>query len=275
MFPGRFGDLPQPESWRYRPEGIFEPEKSSAAKANTVQRPSISLKAKRASLISTPMAPREDRARLRAFIGKLSSGLAQRRQDHREEEADQRWIPIDAPVDLNYDNPVAELGPGDLFGEMTCMSLYPRYRRLYPPKPIALSSKCCATCSISCSANKNFRAALDKSYRSRALDSHLRAVPIFAELTDEFIGSLREKGGTGPLFPGPGDLTPGGDPADSFYLVRIGFGKSLCRRIPAETWCWPIFPAATISGETGLLLGDVRTATCAALRSRGTCPNGC
>ena len=29
-------------------------------------------------------------------------------------------------MDLPYDNPVAKLGPGDLFGEMTCMSLYPR-----------------------------------------------------------------------------------------------------------------------------------------------------
>src|SRR5580658_2908842 len=76
--------------------------------------------------ISTPMAHVKTQSGIRKFIGKLSSGLAQRRQDRREEEADQRWIPIDAPMDLSYDNPVAELGPGDLFGEMTCMSLYPR-----------------------------------------------------------------------------------------------------------------------------------------------------
>src|SRR6185369_9718520 len=29
------------------------------------------------------------------------------------------YIPIDAPVDLSLDNPIAELGEGDLFGEMT------------------------------------------------------------------------------------------------------------------------------------------------------------
>ena len=46
--------------------------------------------------------------------------------DERDEETSQHWIRIDAPMDLSYDNPVAMLGPGDLFGEMTCMSLYPR-----------------------------------------------------------------------------------------------------------------------------------------------------
>src|SRR5579863_445962 len=76
--------------------------------------------------ISTPMAHVKTQSGIKKFIGKLSSSLAQRSRDRREEEADQRWIPIDAPMDLSYDNPVAELGPGDLFGEMTCMSLYPR-----------------------------------------------------------------------------------------------------------------------------------------------------
>jgi len=42
------------------------------------------------------------------------------------EETRDRTIPIDASVDLAYGNPVAELGPGDLFGEMTCMNFYPR-----------------------------------------------------------------------------------------------------------------------------------------------------
>src|SRR5262249_30738448 len=37
-----------------------------------------------------------------------------------------RFIPIDASVNLALSNPVAELGPGELFGEMTCLSRYPR-----------------------------------------------------------------------------------------------------------------------------------------------------
>jgi CRP-like cAMP-binding protein len=56
----------------------------------------------------------------------LGSRLTGRSQDTREDENRKLMIPIDASVDLPYDRPVAELGPGDLFGEMTCMSLYPR-----------------------------------------------------------------------------------------------------------------------------------------------------
>jgi CRP-like cAMP-binding protein len=60
------------------------------------------------------------------LTSKLTSRLAARQDDRREEDVDRRSIPIDAPVDLAYDHPVAELGPGELFGEMTCMNYYPR-----------------------------------------------------------------------------------------------------------------------------------------------------
>jgi len=50
---------------------------------------------------------------------KLKSSLVGREEDKRVEETRDRTIPIDASVDLAYGNPVAELGPGDLFGEMT------------------------------------------------------------------------------------------------------------------------------------------------------------
>ena len=52
--------------------------------------------------------------------------LTKRQADRREEESTSNYIAIDAPVALSYDNPVATLAAGDLFGEMTCMSNYPR-----------------------------------------------------------------------------------------------------------------------------------------------------
>ena len=39
--------------------------------------------------------------------------------------------------------------------------------------------------------NKTFRAQLESNYRTRALDSHLRSIPIFASLTPDFIDHLR------------------------------------------------------------------------------------
>jgi len=212
--------------------------------------------------ISTPMAHVKTQGGLKKFIGKLSSGLAQRQQDRREEEADQRWIPIDAPVDLNYDNPVAELSAGDLFGEMTCMSLYPRSATIRAETDCTVLEMLRNVLDIM-QRNKNFRAQLDKSYRRRALDSHLRSVPVFAELTDEFIGSLRETVELVRYSPGQ-VICKQGDPADAFYLVRIGFVK-VSQAHPGGEMVLAYLSRGDYFGETGLLLGDVRTATCTAL----------
>src|SRR5208337_4263906 len=76
--------------------------------------------------IATPIAHVKTQGGTQGFFKRLTSVLVGREQDKREEEARDRSIPIDASVDLSYGNPVAELGPGDLFGEMTCMNFYPR-----------------------------------------------------------------------------------------------------------------------------------------------------
>jgi len=212
--------------------------------------------------ISTPMAHVKTQGGLKKFIGKLSSGLAQRQQDRREEEADQRWIPIDAPVNLNYDNPVAELGPGDLFGEMTCMSLYPRSATVRAETDCTMLEMLRNVLDIM-QRNKNFRAQLDTSYKRRALDSHLRSVPVFAELTDEFIASLRDSVELVRYSPGQA-ICKQGDPADAFYLVRIGFVK-VSQTHPGGDMVLAYLSRGDYFGETGLLLGDVRTATCSAL----------
>jgi CRP-like cAMP-binding protein/formate hydrogenlyase subunit 6/NADH:ubiquinone oxidoreductase subunit I len=212
--------------------------------------------------ISSPMAHVKTIGRLKKFLGKLSSGLTQRQQDKRDEESDQRWIPIDAPVDLAYDNPVAELGPGDLFGEMTCMSLYPRSATVRAATDCTTLEMLRNVLDIM-QRSKNFRAQLDKSYRERALDSHLRAVPVFAGLTDEFIGSLRENVELLRYTPGQ-VICRQGDPADSFYLVRIGFVK-VSQAHPGGEIVLAYLSRGDFFGETGLLQGDVRTATCTAL----------
>src|SRR5262249_14452306 len=73
-----------------------------------------------------PMAHVKTEGGATGFFSKLTSRLMARQQHGREEEGDGLTTPLHAPVHLPYHNPVATLGPGDLFGEMTCMSLYPR-----------------------------------------------------------------------------------------------------------------------------------------------------
>ncbi|MGB0034981.1 MAG: cyclic nucleotide-binding domain-containing protein [Candidatus Acidiferrales bacterium] len=212
--------------------------------------------------ISSPIAHVKTHGGARGFLSKLTSALAGRREDEREGETDQRFIPIDAPVDLAYENPVAELGPGDLFGEMTCMSLYPRSATVRAETDCTMLEMLRNVLDIM-QRNKNFRAQLDISYRRRALDSHLRGVPVFASLTDEFINSLRDKVELIRYAPGQ-VICRQGDPADSFYLVRIGFVK-VSQTHPGGEMVLAYISRGDYFGEIGLLRGDVRTATCTAL----------
>jgi CRP-like cAMP-binding protein len=212
--------------------------------------------------IANPIAHVKTKGAVKRFLGKLSSSLTQRQDDEREEETSQHWIHIDAPLDLSYENPVATLKAGDLFGEMTCMSLYPRSATVRAETDCTVLELLRNVLDIM-QRNKNFRAQLDRSYRQRALDSHLRAVPIFAELTHEFINGLRDKVELLRFSPGQ-VICRQGDVADSFYLVRIGFVK-VSQMHPGGEMVLAYLSRGDYFGETGLLKGDMRTATCSAL----------
>lgn len=212
--------------------------------------------------ISTPIAHVKTQGGARGFFTKLTSALAQRQQDKRDEETDQQYIHIDAPVDLSYENPVAQLGPGDLFGEMTCMSLYPRSATVRAETDCTMLEMLRNVLDIM-QRNKNFRSQIETSYRQRALDSHLRGVPVFASLTNEFISSLRDKVELLRFAPGQ-VICRQGELADSFYLVRIGFVK-VSQSHPGGEMVLAYLSRGDYFGEIGLLEGDVRTANCSAL----------
>jgi CRP-like cAMP-binding protein/Fe-S-cluster-containing dehydrogenase component len=212
--------------------------------------------------IASPIAHVKTKGAVKRFLGKLSSKLTQRQNDARDDESSQQWIHIDAPLDLSYENPVATLKAGDLFGEMTCMSLYPRSATVRAETDCTVLELLRNVLDIM-QRNKNFRAQVDRSYRQRALDSHLRSVPIFSELTDEFIEGLRDKVELLRFSPGQ-IICRQGDRADSFYLVRIGFVK-VSQAHPGGDMILAYLSRGDYFGETGLLNGDVRTATCSAL----------
>src|SRR5262245_13688238 len=103
-----------------------------------------------------------------------------------------RFIPIDASVDLAYDNPVVQLEAGELFGEMTCTSFYPRSATVRAVEETEVLEMLRNVLYI-LQRSKPFRSKLERTYRERALDSHLRRVPVFASLTDEFLDRLRDR----------------------------------------------------------------------------------
>jgi len=212
--------------------------------------------------ISTPIAHVQTRGGAQGFFKRLTSVLVGREEDQRDEEARDRTIPIDASVDLSYGNPVAELGPGDLFGEMTCMNFYPRSATVRA-KTDVLAFEMLRNVLDIMMKNKSFRAQLDENYRRRALETHLRGVPMFAELSLDFIDHLKNSVELIRYAPGQ-IIARQGHAADCFYLVRIGFVK-IAEDYPGGELVLAYVSRGDYFGEIGLLGGGVRTATCTAL----------
>ena len=220
------------------------------------------LEGKAEVFLASPIAHVKTEGRSKGFFHKLTSLLSSREGDRRSEESSRPYIPIDAAVDLPYDNPVAELNPGDLFGEMTCMSYYPRSATVRAKTDCVMLEMLRNVLDI-LQRNKTFRAQLERNYRNRALDSHLRSVPIFASLTKDFIGHLRDRVELLRFSPGQ-VICKQGDPADSFYLVRIGFVKVSEDR-PGGELVLAYLARGGYFGEIALLNRTPRTATCTAL----------
>ena len=212
--------------------------------------------------ISTPMAHVKTDGGAKGLFKKLTSSLAARDSHARDEEARDRTIPIDASVDLSYENPVAELGPGDLFGEMTCMNFYPRSATVRAESEVVAYEMLRNVLDI-LMKNKTFRTQVDQNYRRRALESHLRGVPMFADLTPDFIAHLKDNVELIRYAPGQ-VISRQGDPADSFYLVRIGFVK-ISESYPGGELVLAYLSRGDYFGEIGLLGGGARSATCTAL----------
>src|ERR1041384_6113319 len=98
-----------------------------------------------------------------------------------------------------------------------------------------------------------------QNYRKRALENHLRGVPMFADLSAGFIEHL--KGSVELLRFSPGQtIAKQGDAADSFYLVRIGFVK-ISENYSGGELVLAYLSRGDYFGEIGLLGGGTRTAT--------------
>jgi CRP-like cAMP-binding protein/Pyruvate/2-oxoacid:ferredoxin oxidoreductase delta subunit/ferredoxin len=215
--------------------------------------------------IATPMGHSATRRRPsgpQGFFRKLTE-LVMSEPAARPTAAAPRYIPIDASVDLELSNPVAELGPGELFGEMTCLSFYPRSATVRATEDVEVLEMLRNVLQM-LQKDKVFKATLDRRYRERALDTHLRTVPIFSSLSAEFVNRLRERVELVRFEPGQ-VICRQGEAADSLYLIRIGFVK-VTQAFPGGDMVLKYLTRPDYFGEIGLLGGEgVRTATCTAL----------
>jgi CRP-like cAMP-binding protein len=212
--------------------------------------------------LKTPVAHLEGKARVRGLFGGITSFLQSlvRREAPRGRTG---TIPIDAPVELSLDRPEATLQAGDLFGEMTCMSFYPRSATVRARGEVTVLEMLRNILDVLKRGSKGFKEQLDRSYKERALATHLKAMPLFEGLTDDFIDGLRERVSLVSYDPGK-VICKQGDDADRLYLIRIGFVK-VSQESPGGEVILKYLHRGDYFGEMGLLGAGKRTATCTAL----------
>jgi CRP-like cAMP-binding protein/coenzyme F420-reducing hydrogenase gamma subunit len=211
--------------------------------------------------LSSPVRHAETKAEPGGFFRKLKTSLTGR-SDAGHTKKQPEFIPIDAPVDLPMGDPVAELNEGDLFGEMSCMNLYPRSATVRAKTDCTMLEMLRNVLDI-LQRSKTFREKLEFTYRQRALENHLRSIPGFQSLTPEFINLLRDRVELRRYAPGQ-VLCRQGTRADSFFVVRLGFVK-VSQSHPGGDLVLNYVGRSGVLGEMSLLGAGAYTASCTAL----------
>lgn len=214
------------------------------------------------------------------FVGRAVSRLT------KSVQSAPKFIRNDTNAFLEYDPETGEIqrimGPEDLIlGEQACLNNNPRSATV-----TALTNaevlEIRRNVLYMLQRNKSSRDVLNRVYRERVLGSHLQSVPFFASLApqerEHCIDYLRDQIELVRLEPGQLVFRQG-EPADHFYLVRLGFVKISQKHYGQERVLSYLGPGSHF-GEIGLLsarrvsIADfipeemetgVRTATCTAL----------
>ena len=174
-------------------------------------------------------------------------------------------IPMDASIDLAMNGRAAELGPGDLFGEMSSISHYPRSATVRALTDCVVLEMLRNVLDMMLERNSGMRVLLDSNYRSRTLKAHLRATKLFASVSEEFLAGIAERAELLRVRKG-GVICRQGAKADSLYLVRTGFVK-IAEYHPEGELVLAYLGRGGCFGEAGLLDGGSGTATVVALET--------
>ena len=235
--------------------------------------------------INNPLAHLRTRPQS-GFFGRsfkrMKSFLTDDTEDRRAEAGQRRFIGIDADVDLPMHRPLAQLGPSDLFGEMTCRTYQPRSATVQAREPCVMvemlrvildmlvgnrqvseATKATSKVKMPTFKGTSFKAELEKKYRERSLNNHLRSVPLFATVSEEFIQYLNPKVELVSFNQGQ-TICKEGEDADAFYLIRSGMVR-VSQHMPGGEMVRTYLSRGDYFGEIGLLRAIKRTATCSAL----------
>lgn len=193
-----------------------------------------------------------------AFLGSL---LGQKKTGGPPKHPDSKVVAIDASVDLQYGSLAATIGPGNLFGEMSCLNLAPR-------SATVVAETRCVMLEIlrnmygELEKGKTFKERQDKLYKDRVLNNHLRTSPLLEGVPDETIAKLKEVAELLSFDPGK-PIFAENDKPDGMYLVRRGQVR-ISKKFPGGERGLAYLTKGDVFGEIGMVRGTPRTATATA-----------
>lgn len=161
------------------------------------------------------LAPKQRRGTLRRLLDRLTFG--------RTRPDDTEFIPIDGPADLDAKTMRAPLQEGDVFGEMSCMNRAPRSATVIVDRPCYMLEMLKNIFDM-LQRDAEYQKRMDQVYRQRVLETHIRKLSIFRDLTDAEYGRLKENI-TLENHPSGSVIFDEHNPSDCFYVIRSGLVK--------------------------------------------------
>ena len=157
---------------------------------------------------------------------------------------------------------LANLGEGDVFGEMAALSGYPRSATVAAKDDLYLLEIPSEVLKELMKMSPRFKEIIEEKYTIRAVRTYLRKVPLFGNLSDAVIQELEGK--VKLLSFNQGDVIfREGDPGDSLYIIRNGFVK-ISKQKGDKDQIIAYLAQGSYFGEMALLEDERRSATVSA-----------
>ncbi len=183
-----------------------------------------------------------------SLLGRWLPGRARR-----AERADPASIPNDGPTDIDYATRQAPMVEGDVFGEMSCMTLAPRSATIVVDEDCHMI-EFLRNIFDKVQSDAGYRKRADEVYAQRVLSTHLGRLEIFRGLTPAQLATLRDAAQLEVVEPGA-VICDEGDLSDSVYLIRSGVvqvvrGAHVALR-EADVTDWQAFCQALVAAADG------------------------
>jgi CRP-like cAMP-binding protein/Fe-S-cluster-containing hydrogenase component 2 len=165
---------------------------------------------------------RKTEAPRQSFINTLTRKLLGRAKPGAP-KARPKFIPIDAPTDLDGETLQAFLREGDLFGEMSCLNRSPRSATIVAARECFILEML-RNIFEKVKEDANYKKRVDEEYKRRALDQQLKNLPLFSELSDAQVDLVRKRAALKSYKAGQ-IICDEHDRSDDVYLIRSGLVK--------------------------------------------------